>query len=228
MAVPTKFGAVRNTVGGAFTQQTIGGVVMGINTTSTILTEGMTLMEGVTLADGKAANTLPRERGSTGIYRTKKPLSSGTFCYNGAANRTYVISRIATSLAGVSNTKLLFMAQANTNSRSIHEFRHDLGVKMLTAWVSGRFSWTGKLANGTSKASRTMWLNADGTAVSAPTSLSTTFMYDLADDNATDQAADAAARPTRSVPGEFVLRADFVTAGLSGGNFFDYKPITGM
>jgi hypothetical protein len=228
MAVPTKFGAVRNTVGGAFTQQVIGGVVMGINTTSTILTEGMTLMEGVVLADGNAANALPRERTSTGIYRAAKIVSGGTFAYNAARNNTWIVAKMSTSIGGVSSDKLLFMGQGATNGRSIAEFRHDIGVKMLTAWVNGRFSWTGKLADGSSKASRIMWLNAAGTAVSAPSTLSTTFMRDLADGNATDMAVDSATNPTRSIPGEFVLRADFVTAGLSGGNFFDYKPITGM
>lgn len=230
MAVPTRFGAVKNTTGGTFTTQTVGGVVMGINSSSsTILTEGMTLMEGVVL-NGDVARTLPKENTSTGLYRLKKPLSSGTFAYNAAArtNNTWVIAKMATSLAGVASTKLLFMGQGATNGRSIPEFRHDLGVKMLNLWVANRFSWTGRLADGTAKASRLMWLNAAGTAVATPTSLSTTFMRDLADGNATDQAVDAAARPSRSIPGELVLKADFVTAGLSGGNFLDYKPITGM
>jgi hypothetical protein len=53
-------------------------------------------------------------------------------------------------------------------------------------------------------------------------------MWDLRDGNATDQAVDDAARPTRAVPGELVMKIDFVNEGLSGGNFFDYKPITGM
>jgi hypothetical protein len=226
MATPTRFGAVKNTTGGTFTSQTVGGVVMGINSTSTVLTEGLNLMEGVAL-NSKASDALPRERTSTGIYRAAKIVSGGVFAYNAARNNTWIIAKMATSIAGVASTKLLFMSPGS-KQKAIADFQHDFGVKMLTAWVNGRFSWTGKLANGTAIASRVLWMNAAGTAVAAPSTLSTTFMRDLADGNATDKAVDAAASPTRAIPGEFVLRADFVTAGLSGGNFFDYKPITGM
>ena len=55
------------------------------------------------------------------------------------------------------------------------------------------------------------------------------FMYDIADGNATNIAFDSAAQPTRALPGELVLKVDFVTLTVaSGGDFFDYKPITGM
>jgi hypothetical protein len=39
---------------------------------------------------------------------------------------------------------------------------------------------------------------------------------------------DSAANPTRAIPGELVMKADFVTLTTSGGDFFDYKAITGM
>lgn len=233
MATTTKFGAMRNTVGGAFNGQVIGGCVMG-TTASGAITEGMSIMDGVTLNGNDGYNTEPIERSSSvGIYRTKKILSGGAFLYNAAKNGTYVIARMATSLAGVANTNLLFMAQASKGVKNIHDFNHDFGVKMLTLWVGNRFSWTGKLANGTSKLSRTMWLNADGTAVATPATLGTTFMRDLAEGNASDKAKDHAVivsttAGVRAIPGEFFLLNDFVTAGLAGGNFFDYKPITGF
>ena len=51
----------------------------------------------------------------------------------------------------------------------------------------------------------------------------------IMDGNASDIAADSAAEPTRAVPGELVMKVDFVTLGVSsGGDFFDYKAITGM
>ena len=54
-------------------------------------------------------------------------------------------------------------------------------------------------------------------------------MFDISDGDATDVAADSAAEPTRAVPGELVMKVDFVTLGVSsGGDFFDYKAITGM
>ena len=54
-------------------------------------------------------------------------------------------------------------------------------------------------------------------------------MYDIADADAADQAVDSAATPTRAIPGELVMKVDFVNLSVStGGDFFDYKPITGM
>ena len=54
-------------------------------------------------------------------------------------------------------------------------------------------------------------------------------MFDISDGDATDVAADSAAEPTRAVPGELVMKVDFVTLSVSsGGDFFDYKAITGM
>lgn len=226
MATPTKFGAYRNTVGGTFVNQTIGGCIMGVNSTS-LITKNMPIIEGVSLNDGNNSDAGPRLRTNSGIYRTDKVISAGTFAYNAAKFGTWVISKITTSLAGVAKNNILFMA-AGTRSRPIAEFQHDFGARVLSAWLNRSFAWTGRLANGASKASRIMWLSADGTSVSAPSSLSTTFMRDLRDGNATDQAVDDAARPSRAIPGEFVLRADHVVAGLSSGNFFDYKPITGM
>lgn len=224
MPAPTRTSALRNTVGGAFTTQTIGGVVMGV-ANSGALTGSLTLLEAATLNDGLNADSGPRLL-TSGVYTTKKPLSSGTFAYNAAKAGTWVISRITETLSGVSNTNMLFMASNFKNP--IANFNHDFGVGMLTAWRNQRFSWTGRLANGDPIASRVLWMNADGTAVSNPGSLGGIFMWDLTDGNATDKAVDDAANPTRAIPGELVLRSDFVTAGLGGGNFFDYKPITGI
>ena len=70
-------------------------------------------------------------------------------------------------------------------------------------------------------------MNSGGTAAQAPASLNEN-MYDINDGNATDVAADSAAEPTRDIPGELVMKVDFVTLSVSsGGDFFDYKPITG-
>lgn len=224
MAVPTKTGAVRNTTGGAFTSQTVGSVIAGNNNTSGPATASLSLMEMVPLTYDKSV--LPNEQ-TSGIYTTKKPLSSGTFAYNAAKAGTWIISRISTTLSGVANTKLLFMSRDNLSGKTIHEFKHDFGAKLLTAWVANRFAWTGKLANGTSIKNRRLWMNADGTAAAAPSSLSGVFMFDIADGNATNKAVDDAANPTRSIPGEFIIRNDFVTVNTTGGNFFDYKPVTG-
>lgn len=227
MATTTKFGAVVGTRGGVNPVQTISGVILNNETTGKGgITTSFSILQNVALNSEKTGGIQERDSGSY-LVRARKILSSGVFAYNAAKAGTYVISRITTSLAGVSTNVMLFMAQAR-KIKTIHEFNHDFGVRMLQAWVNGRFSWTGKLANGNSKASRTMWLNAAGTAVANPTTLTTFFMRDLRDGNATDKAVDDAANPTRAIPGELFFQVDFVNKTLSGGSFFDYKPITGM
>jgi len=226
MPVPGRTGALRGTKNTAFTTQTVSGVVMGIeNAQSSVITENFAIRTALATKDGFTNGVQERDSGSS-IVRARKILSGGAFAYNAARFNTWVIARIATSLAGVATNVLLFMGAGN-KLVTTHEFRHDFGVRMLTAFRTG-FAWTGRLRNGNPVASRRLWLNADGTAVATPTSLVTVNMWDLRDGNATDQAVDDAARPTRAVPGELVMKIDFVNEGLSGGNFFDYKPITGM
>lgn len=232
MAVPGKSGHLKTTANGTFTKQTYGGVVMGIEGTSTILTKDLSILDGVSLNQLAGYNALPRLlTGSGKLYNTAKVLSSGTFAFNAATARTYIMSRLTTSLAGVSNTKLLFMA-AGSSRRPIMDFQHDFGAKLLTAWRANLFSWLGLLDNGNKIKSRRLWLNSsnrNSSGGAAPTSLKTTNMWDLTDGNATDKAADSASTPTRAVPGELVLKVDFVTKTVtSGGDFFNYKPITGM
>ena len=226
MAVPGKNGALRGTRGTAFTVQTYSGVVLGIEgAASSAITEDFGILDNIPVNAGYDANV--RQGSSGSIIRAKKILSSGDFAYNAAKFGTWIITKITTSVAGIANTNLLFMAQGS-KIVSIHEFKHDFGVKMLTAWRTQRFAWLGKLATGASKNSRTMWLNQDGTAVAKPTTLTTVNMFDLRDGDATDQAVDDAARPTRAVPGTLLLKVDHVDSTLSSGNFFNYKPITGM
>lgn len=221
MAVPGKNGALKGTRG-ATPSQVVSGVVLGVEgAASSGITEDFSLRTAMSELPGYDAGV---KESSTGA---KKILSSGAFAYNAAKFNTWVITKICSSIAGIANTNLLFMAQAN-KIVSIHEFKHDFGVKMLTAWRTQRFAWTGKLSTGASKNSRTMWLNQDGTAVQKPTTLTTVNMMDITDGNASDQAVDNAARPSRAIPGEFILRVDFVDRTLSSGNVFDYKPITGV
>lgn len=227
MATTTQFGAVVGTRGGVNPVQKISGVILNNSTTGGGgITVSFPIIDAVALNSSEAGGIQERDSGSY-LVRARKILSSGVFAYNAARAGTYVISRITTSLAGVSTNVMLFMGKGR-KLKTIHEFNHDFGVRMLQAWVNGRFSWTGKLANGNSKASRTMWLNAAGTAVANPTTLTTFFMRDLRDGNATDKAVDDAATPTRLVPGELFFQVDFVNKTLNGGSFFDYKPITGM
>ena len=231
MAVPGKTGHMRTTANGTFVKQTYGGTVLGNSTTNAVITKSFSLIDALEDNALSGYNTNPREFDSGDhIYRTKKILSGGTFAYNAAKAGTWVIAKIATSLSGVAKTNLLFMGQGSMR-KAILDFQHDFGAKLLTAWRANLFTWTGNLDNGNKIKSRRLWLTAGSRNTSggaAPSSLTTTNMHDIVDGDATDKAVDSAATPTRAVPGEFVMKIDFVTKTTAGGDFFDYKPITGM
>ena len=230
MSVPTKFGAVRGRNGNAFVAQNVGGSVMGIvGATGSVLSASMAIFSAI---DPNPSTPLTKQRAygpGSGLVSTTKPISGAVYGYgNNVPAGSYIISRITTAIAGVSSNLLLFMGRGNM-VRSISAYRHDLGVRMLNSWIGNSFAWTGKLASGASKNSRLMWLNAASTAVVTPTALNTVFMKDIALNSTSAIAVDSAANPSRAIPGEFILQVDFVTRPiLSGGNKFNYKPITGM
>lgn len=230
MAVPTKFGAVRGRNGNAFVAQNVGGSVMGIvGATGSVVSATLAIFDALAPND-ISAKTKQRAYGpGSGLVSTTKPISGAVYGYgNNVPAGSYIISRITTAIAGVSSNLLLFMGQGNM-IRPISSIRHDFGVRMLNSWLTNSFAWTGKLASGASKNSRLMWLNTASTAVVTPTALNTVFMKDIALNSTSAIAVDSAATPTRAVPGEFILQVDFVTRPvLSGGDKFNYKPITGM
>ena len=221
MAVPSSNNHLANTSGGAFTAQSQGGTILGNTTTGDIITRASSLKDnasdfGKTPGPAEIAN---------GLVANTKALSGGTFAYQSAGN--YVIRTISTTISGVSKTNMLIPGSDSNTRRSIHQFQHAIGAKTLTKFRAGQYTLTGTKANGTSNLSRLIWLNAAGSAAQAPVSLDEN-MYDIADGNAVDRAVDSAANPSRTVPGELVMKVDFVTTDVStGGDFFDYKPITG-
>lgn len=230
MATPTKFGAVKARNGNTFVAQNVGGAVMGIvGATGSVLSASLAVYDAIS-DTVKTSLTKQRAYGpGSGLVSSTKAISSGVYGYGDALPAgQYIISRITTSIAGGANNVLLFMGRGS-KIRPISAFTHDFGVKMLNSWLGNSFAWTGKLASGASKNSRLMWLNAASTAVVTPTALNTVFMKDIALNSTSAVAVDSAATPTRAVPGEFILQVDFVTRPiLSGGNKFNYKPITGM
>jgi hypothetical protein len=230
MAVAGKNGAVKNTSGGDFTVQTYSGVALGVTDAANIMTRGFSHVDA--LADNQLASrdVGPRELTGAGkIYNAKKPLAGGTFAYNASKDKTYVASRLSTTLSGVANNALLFMAQGNLR-KPINVFTHDFGARMLTAWRAGLFAPLGRTTAGTKLLSRRLWLDsADRTSTAgAPLgTLTTANMVDLTDGNATDMAVDDAATPSRLYPGELVVKVDFVTVDIAtSGNNLSYKPIT--
>jgi hypothetical protein len=233
MAVPGKRGHMRTTANAAFSKQTFGGTVMGIEGNSTIITKDLSLLDGVYGNQFAGYDAGPRLLTAAGkLYNTKQPLSSGTFAYNAAKAKTWLISRITTTISGVAKNNLLFMAVGSLR-KPIADFQHDFGAKLLTAWRANLFTWTGVLDNGNKIKSRRLWLAAGSRNTSgggAPSSLKAVNMWDLADGNATNKAVDNASTPTRAIPGELIVLVDFVTLKRStgGGSYFNYKPITGM
>ena len=222
MAVPSGNNDKRNTSGGAFTATTEGGTILGNMTTGTVITNALALKDN---AVEWAQGTLPRIL-ADGLNANQKILSGGTFAYSVAGQ--YVIRTISTTISGVSSNAMLIPDNAGPHY-PIAQFQHDFGADVTSLMRANRFSRVGFFNNGNKISSRKLWLNAAGTAVATPSTLTSTNMWDLADGNASDRAADSAANPTRAIPGELVMKVDFVDLSIAtGGDFFDYKAITGM
>ena len=225
MAVPANDAAyLKNTTGGAFTAITEGGTVLGNTSTGTAITKALALKDN---AAAGADGTLPRVL-NDGLNANRKALSAGTFAYSVAGK--YVIAASSDTLSGVSKTNILITGQGDLLA-PIARFQHSYGMKSVTAFRYGRFSWTHTTRAGASMASRINWLNvASGgmDSASAPAALNEKMWSPNDDDNTGSPGGDSAANPTRAIPGELVMKADFVTLTTSGGDFFDYKPITGM
>ena len=228
MAVPGAFSNyLKNTAGGAFTATTEGGTVLGNTSTNTDqITKALALKDNATVFN---KGTLPKHA-ANGLIGNHKPLTAGTFAYEVAGK--YIIASSSDTLSGVSKTNILITGRG-TDNNSIHQFIKSFGAKTVTAFRHNRFSWTNTKSYstaGASLASRINWVAATsggGNIASAPASLNENPWAPV--DGSASQRTDSAANPTRAIPGELVMKVDFVTLTVaSGGDFFDYKAITGM
>jgi len=224
MAVPANQAAyLVNTTGGAFPgEATEGGTILSNVTTGTVITKALALKDNATdFADG----TRPKEI-ADGLSSNFKLLSAGTFGYEAAGK--YVIAASSSTLSGVAKTNILITGQGSVVD-AIHQFEHDFGADTTSLMRKNRFARVGFFNNGNKVNSRYLWLNAAGTAVAKPTTLTGNNPWDPVAGNSTNQRTDSAANPTRAIPGELVMKVDFVTLTVaSGGDFFNYKAITGM
>ena len=204
--VPGKTGHVRNTSGGAFTKQTYGGTIIGLTTATSIITKAISVKD-VNPVD-ITITTLPKELSGARTYNTAKVLSGGTFAYNAAKNRTWVITRITTSLAGVSKTFLQFMGSA-LPGKIFPYYNARRWVNTVSLVHKSQFSRTGYDSNGNKISKRTTW-------ITDPTSTS---------------GADfgtSGSLPSRAFPGEGYFLTNFVDLNpATSSNKFNYKPITG-
>ena len=223
MAVPgASSNYLKNTVGGAFSAARQGGTILGNTTLGSVISKALSLIDN---AVEYPKSPLPVAL-DNGLVGAEKALSSGTFAYFQAGK--YVIRTISDTISGVASTAVLSPAADYGDRRSINRFRHDFGVRLLAKWRANEFSWTGTLDDGTKIPSRLNWLNAAGNAAEAPATLTNSDMWNP-EAGATSPNSDSAANPTRAIPGKLVLKADFVDLNVAtGGDFFNYKPITGM
>ena len=221
MAVPTGNNHKKNTSGGAFTATTEGGTILGNETTGDVITKALALKDNaVDWNDGTKPKVL-----NDGLQGNQKSLSAGTFAYEAAGK--YVIASSSSTLSGVASTKMLITARGSVLN-SINQFIHDFGADTASLMRKNRFARLGFFNNGNKVVSRYLWLNAAGTAIARPTTLTSNDPWNPVS-GATARKSDSAANPTRAIPGELVMKVDFVTLGVaSGGDFFDYKAITGM
>ena len=228
MAVPSnKADYLVNTSGGTFISQTEGGTVLGNTSTNTDqITKALALKDNATeFKDGTKPKVL-----ANGLSANQKALSAGTFAYEVAGK--YVIAASSDTLSGVSKTNILITGQGG-DMNAIHQFLHSFGAKTVTAFRSNRFSWTSTKSRntaGATLASRINWVAAasgGADSASAPDALNEDMVNPVG--GSTGRKTDSAANPTRAIPGELVMKVDFVTTTVaSGGDFFDYKAITGM
>lgn len=204
--VPGKTGHVKNTAGGSFTKQTYGGTIIGLTSATSIITKAISVKD-VNPAD-ITITTGPKELSGARTYNTAKILSGGTFAYNAAKNKTWIITRITTSLAGVSKTFLQFMGTAfPTKVFPYYSARRYVNTVSLVH--KSQFSRTGYASDGSKILKRTTW-------ITDPTSSSGSDF------------GTSGSIPTRAFPGEGYFLTNFVDYNpATSSNKFNYKPITG-
>jgi hypothetical protein len=206
MPVPSSNSHLKNTAGGSYTSQTYGGTIVGLTSATTIITKAISVKD--INADDQTIYPGPKELSGARTYNTAKILSGGTFAYNAAKNGTWVLSRVSTTLAGVSKTFLQFMgAVVPDTSFPYYLARNYINNTSLVR--KNLFSKTGYDTSGNKIKKRTTW-------VTNPTGASG------ADFGTSGQV------PTRAVPGELFILTNFVDYSVStSSNYYNYPAITG-
>jgi hypothetical protein len=206
--VPISNSHLKNTAGGTYTTQRQGGTIIGLSTATTLITKAIQVKDVNT--NNTSITTGPKELSGARTYNTQKILSAGTFAYNSNVRgaNTYLISRVATTLAGVSKTFLLFMANTTSGPKFPYYIKDNYD-NSTTLVRKSQFSRTGYDSNGDKIKKRTTWItNPTGTA-------------------GTDFGTSGQV-PTRAVPGELFILTNFVDYNTAtSSNYYNYSPITG-
>lgn len=201
---------LKNTTNGSFTKQTYGGTMVGLSSATRIITKAIQVKD--INASESTLYTFPKLLSGERTYNTAKILSSGTFAYNAAVNKTWVMTRLTTTLAGVSKTFLQFIGNVGSAPSIAYYFKNNW-VNTTSLIRTSSFSRTGYHSSGTGYVGkikkRTTW-------ITAPTG------------TAGEDFGSAASQPTRSVPGEFFILTNFVDySPATSSNYYNYSAITG-
>ena len=206
MPVPSSNSHLKNTTGGSYTSQTYGGTIVGLTSATTIITKAIAVKD-VNAAD-QSIYPGPKELSGAKVYNTAKILSGGTFAYNAAKNGTWVLSRVSTTLAGVSKTFLQFMGSVVPDTSFPYYLARNY-INNTSLVRKNLFSKTGYDTNGDKIKKRTTWIT-DPTGSAG------------ADFGTSGQV------PTRAVPGELFILTNFVDYSVStSSNYYNYPAITG-
>lgn len=206
--VPSSNSHLKNTTGGSYTAQRQGGTMIGLSSATSVITKAIEVKD----VNASDQTIYPGPKLLTGAktYNTAKILSAGTFAYNSnsRSGNTYLISRVATTLAGVSKTFLLFMANTITGPKYPY-FIKDNYDNSATLIRKNQFSRTGWNTDGTKIKKRTTWItDPTGTA-------------------GTDFGTSGSI-PSRAIPGELYILNNFVTYNpATSSNKYNYSAITG-
>ncbi|REK50273.1 MAG: hypothetical protein DWQ49_15715 [Bacteroidetes bacterium] len=144
MTIPSTY--KRNTVGGAFTEQKIGGVVIGI-TSATTTTDGSPVTEVSLLKDqgidGVDRRTAPKDTAST----VEALAATGTFAYDQSA--WILIGNQANNKINNSASTALVLNGNDSSTDNERSSLTPIGAKTSTAWRNGSFEYLGVSAQRT-------------------------------------------------------------------------------
>lgn len=202
--------SLANTAGSTYTAQRYGGTVVGLSTPTTIITKAIQVKDINT--NDIYNNTLPKLLSGDRTYDTAKILSAGTFAYNAAKNGTWVLTRVTTTLAGVSKTFLQSMANVGY-APSLAYYVRDNWVNTASLIRKMQLSFTGYDSSGSGYANkiraRTPWITSPTGTAGTDFGTSTQL-------------------PTRAYPGELYILNNFIDyRPATSSNKYYYKPITG-
>jgi hypothetical protein len=208
--VPSSNSHLKNTAGGSYTAQRQGGTIVGLSTATPTITKAIQVKD-INSSD-QTIYPGPKELSGARTYNAAKILSGGTFAYNSnlRSGKTWLISRVATTLAGVSKTFLLFMANTTSGPKYPY-FVSDHYTNTATLIRKNQFSRTGWNTDGTKIKKRTSWITDPTGATPATADFGTSLSL-----------------PTRAIPGELYILNNFVTYNpATSSNKYNYSAITG-